>query len=363
MMKGLQKRIALNFFGIAATVLITAVVVIAFEIHYHLDMFKQETLHNNEIASLGSHLERALQESVFYTLIGAVILVFILSHFAAKRMASPLIQMQNIARKWIKGDWHSRVIISGKDEITELGSSLNELASQLSKQDRIRKDMTADIAHELRTPLATLKSHIEAFEDGIWEPTPERLRSCTEEINRLIFLVNDIEQLHTFDAPDFQMNISRVNLYELVNLSLNPIRAAYSQKGITIKVQVPEYITLPVDLDRMRQVFLNLLTNSYKYSPSGGSVTISARENREYILLSIKDNGIGIKQESLNRVFHRFFREDNSRSRETGGSGIGLAVVKRLVNAHQGEVWAESTEGEGTAIFIKLPNKRNQTSS
>ncbi|WP_409305741.1 sensor histidine kinase [Peribacillus sp. SCS-155] len=354
MMKGLHRRLALNFFGIASTVLITAVGVIAIEIHYHLNMFENQNVHSDSV-SLSSHLERALLESLFFTAIGAVLLVFIVSYFAAKRMAFPLIEMQNIAEKMAKGEWQSRVTFDRKDEIAMLGESLNRLAAELSKQDRIRKDMTADIAHELRTPLATLKSHMEAFEDGIWEPTPERLKACMEEINRLIFLVNDIELLHAFEAPDFRMKISSENLNELVYLSIQSVEAAYIQKGIEIKMEVPEQITVSVDPERWRQVLLNLLSNSYKYTPPGGTVTVKAEESPQDTLLSITDNGIGIKKESLSRIFQRFYREDNSRSRETGGSGIGLAVVKRLVEAHHGDIWAESVEGNGTSIYIRLP--------
>lgn len=357
MKKGLHARLALSFTLTTTSVLILSSIVYALEIHYHFKMFQHESSLNQKMDPLSSHLERAMLESIFFTAAGAIILVIIISYFVAKKLSGPLLQMRRAAEKMTKGDWATRIHITGNDEVSELGTSLNLLALELERQEKIRKSMTADIAHELRTPLATLKSHMEAFEDGIWEPTPERIRGCTEEINRLIHLIHDLEQLNTIESPDFRMNFLQHDLKQTIENCIESVRGAFLQKNIMLDTKLSGGLDFPFDEERMKQVFFNLLSNSLKYTPSGGLVIVSAIEEKKSVLLVVEDSGSGIKTDSQSKVFNRFYREDSSRSRNTGGSGIGLAIVKRLVEAHHGEVWIESQLGKGTSVFVRLPKR------
>jgi signal transduction histidine kinase len=244
---------------------------------------------------------------------------------------------------------------NGNDEISELANSFNNLAYQLQQQEIVRKNMTADIAHELRTPLATLKSHMEAFEDGIWEPIPSRLNSCTEEINRLIHLIGDLEQLTNIESPDYKLSLKEGDFKEVVFQSVEAVKGAFAQKNIELEIGNIDNSIIFMDQERMVQVIINLLSNALKYTNSGGRVIVSVMTKDKKLLVSIKDNGIGVKKKNLHRVFERLYREDPSRSRSSGGSGIGLAIVKRIVEAHKGRVWIDSIKNEGTTVFLELP--------
>ncbi|WP_026694445.1 sensor histidine kinase [Peribacillus kribbensis] len=361
-MKGLRVRLGLILIGIASAVLILTSIVYAIEAHYHIAMFQNESSSRKEMAPLSTHLERAMMESILYTALGAIILVIIISFYAAKRLSTPLLQMKRAADRMAKGRWKTRVSIKGNDELSQLGLSLNQLASELEKQDTARKNMTADIAHELRTPLATLKSHMEAFEDGIWDPTPKRIKDCTEEINRLIHLVQDLEQLNTIEASDFKICRRPSDLETVIEQCAASIRGAFLQKNVDLELFFQGDLEFDFDEERMKQVLFNLLSNSLKYTSPGGSASVLAEDQSGTVLLKVMDNGIGMKAESIQKAFDRFYREDHSRSRRTGGSGIGLAIVKRLVESHQGTIWIESKEGKGTTVSISLP-KMNPASS
>jgi signal transduction histidine kinase len=353
--KGLHARLAMSFIIIASTVLVIASIVIMVEIHYHFQMFQSESSNNNPIDVLSFHLEKAMLESIFWTAIGAILIVFIISYFVARKLSNPLIQMRHVAEQMSQGKWETRIHANGNDEISDLAKSFNDLAEQLQNQEVLRKNMTADIAHELRTPLATLKSHMEAFEDGIWEPTPSRLNSCTEEINRLINLISDLEQLNNLESPDFKLRLKSGDFRDVVIQSVDSVKGAFVQKNIQLEISKNDALTICLDQERMVQVLINLLTNALKYTNSGGKVTVSVELTDQGLLALVRDNGMGIKEENLLKVFERLYREDPSRSRSSGGSGIGLAVVKRLVEAHKGRVWIQSKENEGTTVFVLLP--------
>ncbi|WP_221569065.1 cell wall metabolism sensor histidine kinase WalK [Alkalihalobacillus sp. TS-13] len=360
MIKGLHGRLAISFIIVTSTILVIASIIIMFEIHYHFEMAKSETSGSHNLNTYNLHLEKAMLESILWTSIGALVPVFIVSYFVAKRLADPLIKMRYAAERMAKGDWNTRIHMKNNDEISELADSFNDLARQLQKQETLRKNMTADIAHELRTPLATLKSHMEAFEDDVWKPTRERLGSCTEEIDRLIHLVDDLEQLNTMESPEFKLKLEQVNIDQVVTQSIESVHSAFLRKNITLVKGSIHRSKVIIDQERMIQVVINLLTNALKYTPSGGRVTVTVEKKDHSILLSVIDNGIGMSKETVDRVFERFYREDASRNRKSGGSGIGLAIVKRLVEAHSGQVWIHSKKNVGTSVYVQLPIFRQE---
>ncbi|MGE7215058.1 sensor histidine kinase [Priestia koreensis] len=353
-MSGLHLRITKYFVISAFCILFLASAIIAIEIHYHLAMFQNESAHSQAMNPLSHHLERALLSSLLYTVIGVFLLVMIVSYFVAKKMSTPLVRMRYAAEQMAGGNWEVRTEMRGDDEVSELGKSLNQLAEQLQAQESVRKQMTSDIAHELRTPLSTLKSHMEAFEDGVWEPTAERLSSCTEEINRLIHLIEDFDRLNDVEAPQFTLQKEHIDISGIIMKAIEAVQATAIQKNIKIQTKLHPFF-LAADRERMIQVLLNILTNSLAYTPRGGQIEVAVEEKSGYALLSIRDNGEGMSKEGVQRAFERLYRDDPSRNRRSGGSGLGLSIVKRLVEAHSGEVWIESSKGEGTAVFITLP--------
>jgi len=364
--RGLRARLTWWLVGIAAGILVLASALLLWQTHYHVGMYRAEMYGMSDVAhemaehmGLEKHLELALMVSIIGTLLGAVLLAVLVSYAVSRRITAPLLDMQRVAERMAEGDLEARVGAVGRaDELAELGSSLNRLAEQLQREEVLRKNMTADVAHELRTPLATLKSHMEAFEDGVWEPTPPRLHAVSEEIERLIRLVGDLEDLTRLESPEFQLTMVQQNLQDVVAQAVEAVRAGYVQKGValTIPEEDNDWVEVRCDRERMLQVLHNVLSNALKYTPAGGEVQVMVHNRPEVARITVRDTGIGLTADQLVNVFERFYRADPSRDRKRGGSGIGLAIVKRLVEAHGGRVWMESAPDVGTTVYIELPS-------
>lgn len=349
----MRKRLTWAFIGLASGMVILATFIFIREMHHHFSLFLADSPSLDiQEKNFIYHMEQAIIFSSIWTAIGTIVLAIVISFFVAKKIATPLIDMRTIADKMAKGDWCSRVNIEGNDELAALGESLNHLTVQLQRQETLRKNLTSDIAHELRTPLATLKSHMEAFQDGVWEPTPEKIDSCYEEIERLIHLVGDLEQLTNVEAPDFTLDRKKENIKDIIVQCVNAMQSAFMEKKIDLYVPEIEDIFLFVDRNRIIQIIMNLLSNAVKYTNEGGQVSIRVKEKVKSVMIVIKDTGKGIQATEIPKVFERFYRVDKSRSRELGGSGIGLTIVKKLVMAHGGSIQIESKVGKGTTVYL-----------
>lgn len=353
MKRGLRFRLSVLFIGVVSITLLIAGISLMAATHYHFKLYQNQYGMDHNLPGLTFHLEQALLQSIIWTFVGAVLLAVLISLYVAKRLSAPLVEMKYAAEQMTQGKLDVRTSVNGNDELSDLGKAFNHLAKQLQTQEQLRFVMTQDIAHELRTPLATLKSHILAMLDRIWEPTPERLRACFEETERLIALVADLEQLTAMDSPHFRLERKPEDLSALIQQSITIITAAFMEKDMGLEVKPLPDIRLQVDRDRFIQVLVNVLSNSLKYTPEGGHVEIRAKEEGDTVLIAVEDTGIGISPADLPYVFERFYRADKSRSRKSGGGGIGLTIVKKLVDAHGGTVWMESDKG--TTVFIRLP--------
>jgi two-component system, OmpR family, sensor histidine kinase BaeS len=218
----------------------------------------------------------------------------------------------------------------------------------------LRKRLTADVAHELRTPLATLQSHMEAMIDGIWEPDTERLESCHEEILRIGRMVGDLEKLARFESENLVLNREPFDMAELVKRIIINFESDFRNKRVKIDFHGTEQI-VTLDKDKISQVVVNLVSNALKYTCEGGDVKVGIRDIGDMIRLTVQDTGIGISEEDLPCIFERFYRADKSRNRLGGGSGIGLAITKAIVEAHTGTIKVTSRLGEGTEFVLELP--------
>jgi signal transduction histidine kinase len=196
---------------------------------------------------------------------------------------------------------------------------------------------------------------MEAFLDGVWEPTNERIRSCYEEIERLTRLVGDLEKLTALEAPGFQLHRKRENIQDIAEQAVRSAQASFLQKGVTLRLHAPESVLAMVDRTRILQILANLLSNALKFTPKGGEVKVEVRNDGTDALLIVQDNGIGIPPSEVPKVFERFYRVDKSRNRKLGGSGIGLTIVKKLTQAHEGDVEIKSKEGKGTTVYVRIP--------
>ncbi|GHV90340.1 sensor histidine kinase [Spirochaetia bacterium] len=320
-----------------------------------------------------------LAAGIFFTVISVFISIFL-----ASVLAMPILSAASAARAIAGGRFSVRIPDRyGIRELHELSRSVNDLAAELENGERWQKRLTSDIAHELRTPLTTLQGNVEAMIDGVWEPTPERLGSCHEEIIRLGKLVEDLNTLSILERENLVLQKKDFDLAILLEHAAEQFRQAAAEKGIVIKTEffdsAGEVLTgtagdLPVkapiyaDYDRLMQVLINLLSNAVKYTDQG-SITIKLSpvagangkgENGEPEIhatgpaweLTVKDTGIGIPAEELPHIFERFYRSDKSRNRSSGGAGIGLTIAAAIVAAHGGSITVSSDQGSTFRVLL-----------
>ena len=290
--------------------------------------------------------------------VGAVSLIaaIVLGAVMARRISLPISKTIEAARMISKGNYGQRISdTSSTREISRLTSTINELADTLEKQERLRKRMSADVAHELRTPIATLRSHMEAMIDGIWAPDAERLKSCHEEIMRIGRLVDDLEKLARYESENLFLNKTSFDISELIKGIVLNFEQDFKSKGVKLEYK-PESLKVHLDRDKISQVIINLLSNALKYTNEGGLVEIYTVENGNNVDIIVRDTGQGIPEEDLPYIFERFYRADKSRNRLTGGSGIGLSIAKAIVDAHKGTMTVHSKLNVGTEVVVSLPN-------
>jgi signal transduction histidine kinase len=285
----------------------------------------------------------------------AMAVAFVLGGLLARRLARPITKTVDITKQIAEGNYAIRFKERTKTrELSELVAAVNHLSVALRRQEALRKRLTADVAHELRTPLAAVGAHLEAMLEGVWEPTAARLKSCHEEIRRLGTLVQDLECLAQVDSDNTHLDLAPVNLLEAARSAGESFSAALRNTRLTLTVEGPA-VTVLADRDRLGQVAANLLSNAVKYTPEQGRIRLTTADLGAQGALSVEDTGSGIPETSLPLLFERFYRADQSRARETGGAGIGLAIVKSIVEAHQGTVTVESRPGEGSRFTVTLP--------
>lgn len=285
----------------------------------------------------------------------SLLLAFLLGSIISKRITTPITRVINSARMISKGYYGDRSYEqTSTKEISQLTDTINDLAVTLETQEKLRKRLTGDVAHELRTPVATLQSHLEAMLDGIWEPSSDRLTSCHEETMRINRLIGDLEKLARYESDNMILNKEEFCLCELIKRIMQNFENEFMQKNIKIQIKCEKF-KLFADRDKISQVLINLISNALKYSNNDGQVIIAAASNETNTTITVSDTGIGISEEDLPYVFERFYRADKSRNRMTGGSGIGLAIAKAIVEAHKGSISVTSRLNEGTVFTVVLP--------
>jgi len=285
----------------------------------------------------------------------SLLLSIVIGAIISRNISKPITRVIDRAHLISQGHYSSR---SNEEtdtkEINELINSINDLAQNLESQERLRKQLTADVAHELRTPLATLQSHMEAMIDGIWEADTERLKSCHEEILRLNRLVGDLGKLAKYESSILTLDKTEFDLKDLVTRVAGNFERGFISKNIELILRLDEQ-SIRADKDKISQMIVNLISNALKYTKTGGKVIIELTGDKNKAELTIIDNGIGIAEEDLPNIFERFYRADKSRNRLTGGAGIGLAITKAIVEAHKGIIEVESEINVGTKLKVSLP--------
>jgi histidine kinase len=288
----------------------------------------------------------------------AVVVALLASLFFAGRLVAPLRAMTAASRRIAAGHYGERVPVDGRDELAELAGSFNQMAGALEQTEAMRRKLIGDVAHELRTPLAAVKGTVEGLIDGVLPATPETLAQIGRETDRLARLVDDLQELSRVEAQAYKLDKTDVDLRDVVQTVAGRLDAQFAAQRIELRLDLPpQPVRILADEGRLVQVLTNLTANALQYTPEGGNVTVELTRADGEIRVSVCDTGIGIPAEHLERIFDRFYRVDASRSRRAGGSGIGLAVAKSLVEAHGGRIWAESGgEGKGSRFMFALPD-------
>jgi len=296
---------------------------------------------------------------LLYSALATMAIALILGVLLSRSLTSPIRELTQATHAVSQGDLSQQVPIRSSDELGELGKAFNKMSTELSRSVNARRQMTADIAHELRTPLSLILGHAEAVHDGVLPPTPENFEIIREEAVRLEHLVNDLRILSLADAGELTMSLQPIEPERL----LQEVAALYhyqtQQKNITLDLDIAASLsTLEVDPGRMTQVLTNVLDNALRHTLEGGRIILSARDVNGQVELAVQDSGPGLQAEDLERIFERFYRTDAARQREAdSGSGLGLAIAKSIVQAHGGQLSAESESGKGLKVIIRLPKK------
>ena len=300
------------------------------------------------------------QSAVFRSLLfaGGLALLFgiILSFFTSRQLVAPLRRLTQAAHRIGHGHLDERVSISSKDEVGQLANAFNLMADNLDRQETLRKQFTADIAHELRTPLTSIKSYIEAFQDGVLPADQENLSSIHEEIDRLVDLSSDLKDLNVAEIGGLQLNLEPADIKFLLEKIIRNLYPLFQEKELTLNWHAPEEsVTTSGDEHLLTRLFYNLIHNAYRYSNPGGQVTVELSQTSDSTNIKIKNTGMGISEDDLPLIFERFYRADKSRTRETGGTGIGLALVRQITDLHQGTITVQSKVGHETEFIVWLP--------
>ena len=300
-------------------------------------------------------IERTNVTLLYGALIGAI-LALLLGIFLSRTITRPIRELTQATHAVSEGDLTQQVTIQSKDEIGELGKAFNKMSAELSRLVEARKQMTADIAHELRTPLSLIIGHAEAVHDGVLPPTQENFEIIREEASRLDHLVEDLRTLSLADAGELSINPQSVEPGRLLQDVASRFQVEAKKKNIKLELDVASGLpTLELDPGRITQVLTNIVDNALRHTPGNGIIRLSAIKIGEHVELSIHDCGPGLSTADLEHIFERFYRADASRRREDGGSGLGLAIAKSIVQLHNGQLSAESETGKGLKVIISLP--------
>ena len=288
--------------------------------------------------------------------LGAAALSILLGTFLARSLTRPLQDLTEATRAVADGDLQRQVQVRSKDEVGTLAASFNRMSAALDRSQRLRRQMTADIAHELRTPLSIIVGHLDAVDEGVLPADTKTIDIMRDEAMHLSHMIEDLRTLSLADAGELSLTLSSVQPGALLQHSATAYQPAAQAAGIEIAADVaPNLPDLTLDSARITQVLGNLVDNALLHTPKGGRIMLSAKPAGEGVEIRVRDSGPGIAEAELELVFERLYRSDKSRQRNAGGSGLGLAIAKSVVEAHCGTIRAESSPGEGTTMVVTLP--------
>lgn len=293
---------------------------------------------------------------LWYSAIRAAVLALILGILLAYNITRPIQELNNAIQTISQGKLGGQVLVRGRDELSKLASSFNKMSSDLERSNNARQQMTADIAHELRTPLSLIIGQAEAVHDGVLPPSIENFEIIREEADRLEKLVDDLRILSLADAGELSISLQPISPQKFMQEIASIYQVRLQEKHIFLDLDISSDLPkILIDPGRMTQVFMNVIDNAFRYTPGNGRIVLSAHQVDDQVELAVQDSGSGVPDADLERIFDRLYRVDSSRQHEDGGSGLGLAIAKSIVEMHQGKIKATGSLGGGLKISILLP--------
>ena len=356
-----QTKLFLGSIGI----LLLTVVVVSFTAHYYLARGLEHAMGPEGFQEFqrfdkeqGNPFQRDMQ--TYFTLIALVgsTLAIIASFVFSKYLITPIKSVIDTTKKIAKGDYQTRVEVNTNDEVGELCKSVNKMAEGLEETERLRRELVTNVAHELATPLTNISGYLEAMQDGTITGenlTKNTLKLLQDETDRLALMVADVRALSSAENPKLNLNIKAYEVDKLIKKIIAKMKPKYEKKAIKLTSEIQNALPkILVDKDKFEQIMINLISNAISYTPKKGKIKIAVKKQKGNIQIAVEDNGIGIPKEDLPHIFERFYRTDKSRSRKTGGTGVGLTIAKELSEAHGGKTKVKSKEGEGSRFICEF---------
>ncbi len=365
MKSNLQIKLIISYILIILVAILIVSFVMNYSVRRHFQRYCEKEIRCQQLQSDDARTYphsypflNSVRNSLIIGAVGATILAFVLSFVLFRMMINPVWKIIETIKGIAKGDYSRRVEIKSNDEIGELGNALNKMVENLENIENMRRELVSNVSHELSTPLTIISGYIEAMSDKVirgTEPLKETLTLLKDEVDRLILMVNDLRKLSSIESSTFKLSINSLDLGKEVDKVILKFKTKFKAKDIILKSEIPSNLPrVKADEDKLSQILINLLDNAHNFSLKGGEIVISTRILNKFIELSISDSGIGISDGDLPHIFERFYRGEKSRSRKTGGTGIGLAIVKELVNAHDGEIKVKRGENGGSIFSFTL---------
>ena len=352
-----------------ALVMISVIIVMSLSINFmvenkfltYISKINKESLERYNITYLKDLFIKDIRNMIIGISLLMIIVVISISIFISQKISKPIIVVSKMTDSLKRGGYDQTLEYeSSIVEIDNLVNSINDLSKELYNMEKLRKRLTSDISHELRTPLTSIQTHLEAMIDGIWEPTEERLISVNEEVIRISHLVDELKNLAKYDSDKNKLNISEVDLEQLIKNIIYNNESFALEKNIKIEYNL-EKIKAHIDKEKISQVIVNLISNAIRYTNCNcerlGKIIIRLYKEENLIKISVKDNGIGIPKKSLDYIIERFYRVDKSRCRNTGGTGVGLTICKSIIDLHNGNIEVKSEVNKGSEFIVSIPYK------
>lgn len=285
-----------------------------------------------------------------------------MSWWVSRRIVQPLKELAMASQYIADGHYEHRLEVPSADEIGELSLQFNGMAGALADIEQTRRQLLADVSHELKTPLASIKGYMEGLQDGVVPSSVQTYHLVYQEADRLERLVRDLQELSLAEARTPDLRWENCEVSDIADRVVSQLKPQFQAKSVELVLNCPAEIpSVCADKDRIGQVMLNLLGNALQYTPAEGCVAVRVQPNGKTVQISVEDTGIGLEADDLKRIFQRFYRVDKSRARLSGGSGIGLTIARHWVEAHGGKIWAESDGlGQGSRFHVSLPTEKVQ---